>query len=669
MDYGEIVKRDKYNTEAWTTLLNNVNTIEEARPLFERFFKIFPTAARYWKIWIEKEMSAKNLDRVEKIFDQCLFSNLDVDLWRSYINYIKLVKKGASDELQGINTAYEFVLKHVGIDLNATSIWNDHINFLKTELKGIATNEKIAAIRGVYHHAIITPMAGVDQIWREYDSWEHSNDKNLAKGILTSFNQQHQTAKMCSRQRKRLRRSIMSGMLARPPRGNSQVRDRDYLQVIHWSKLIDYEKSNPQRLTPTQLEERVVFTYKQSLQTLRHYPEMWNSYAEYVCERHQIGDAIAIYEKAITAIPDSILMNFFYAEFLESHKKIEEARTVYEKLISLNDDPLIFIQFLRFSRRCEGMAKARKLFIAARKSKKCSYHIYIAAAMLEYFQNDEPKVALKILKLGLPLFIQNSQFVLHYLDFLTHRNDVNNLRAVFERVLKEMDPKNSGPIWERYIEFEQRFGDLKALKEAERRLCTAMEYPEIKKRMCLYKRYGYLGLLPCSQAHYNTLERVLTTRIPDVHIESNSKSNAESSHSASLMAKRYTAASDVNFFRPDSTLMVEYKPGNPFLLPGQPVVTPDGADWPIPELPDPLDRLLRALPPSQITQGIPITADHLCTMISGSTIPEAVEDGKPSALGDFQELFTGEKRKSGVADEAPFRSDLYNQRRKAQKLS
>lgn len=40
-----------------------------------------------------------------------------------------------------------------------------------------------------------------------------------------------------------------------------------------------------------------------------------------------------------------------------------------------------------------------------------------------------------------------------------------------------MDSKNSGPIWERYIEFEQRFGDLKALKEAERRLCNAMEYP------------------------------------------------------------------------------------------------------------------------------------------------------------------------------------------------
>lgn len=47
--------------------------------------------------------------------------------------------------------------------------------------------------------------------------------------------------------------------------------------------------------------------------------------------------------------------------------------------------------------------------------------------MLEYFQNDEPKVALKLLKLGLPLFIQNAQFILHYLDFLTHRNDVNSI--------------------------------------------------------------------------------------------------------------------------------------------------------------------------------------------------------------------------------------------------
>lgn len=121
-EVNAIIKEDKYNTEAWTALLNKRQDIGSTRTIFETFLKIFPTAARYWKILIEKEMNLKNFDRVEKLFQQCLFTCLDVDLWKSYINYIKLVKKGTENELEAINTAYEFVIKHAGMDVNACSI-------------------------------------------------------------------------------------------------------------------------------------------------------------------------------------------------------------------------------------------------------------------------------------------------------------------------------------------------------------------------------------------------------------------------------------------------------------------------------------------------------------------------------------------------------------------
>jgi hypothetical protein len=54
--------------------------------------------ARYWKHYVEEEMQANNFDRVEKLFMRCLLKCLDMDLWKTYIRYIKLVKAGQSDE-------------------------------------------------------------------------------------------------------------------------------------------------------------------------------------------------------------------------------------------------------------------------------------------------------------------------------------------------------------------------------------------------------------------------------------------------------------------------------------------------------------------------------------------------------------------------------------------
>eukprot|EP01083_Nonionella_stella_P074850 203146_1 len=288
-DYAAIVRKDPHNTEAWTALLTLAQRqpISECRSLLESFLKTFPTAARFWKMLIEKEIEAKNFDGVEVLFQRCLFPCLDVELWKTYIEYIKIVKKGASDELQALNTAYEFVLKHVGQDLDSSPIWQEHCAFLKEKLENVQSAEKLTAIRTVYHHAIVTPMGGVEDMWREYDAWEHINDANLAKGMLSAFTQKHQNARHCMRQRKRHKRSIHLSMLARPSRGTSQNRERDYQQLVHWCKLIDYEKTNPQRLQTMQLEERVVFTYKQALMYLRHYAEIWTS--RVTCQNRERG--------------------------------------------------------------------------------------------------------------------------------------------------------------------------------------------------------------------------------------------------------------------------------------------------------------------------------------------------------------------------------------------
>lgn len=66
--------------------------MNEVRSLYESVVSIFPTTARYWKVYIEQEMKAKNFDKVEKLFQRCLVKILNIELWKLYLTYVKETK-------------------------------------------------------------------------------------------------------------------------------------------------------------------------------------------------------------------------------------------------------------------------------------------------------------------------------------------------------------------------------------------------------------------------------------------------------------------------------------------------------------------------------------------------------------------------------------------------
>lgn len=50
------------------------------------------------------------------------------------------------------------------------------------------------------------------------------------------------------------------------------------------------------------------------------------------------------------------------------------------------------LQFIRFLRRTEGVEAARKYFLDVRKSPHCTYHVYVAYAMMAFCLDKDPKV-------------------------------------------------------------------------------------------------------------------------------------------------------------------------------------------------------------------------------------------------------------------------------------
>ncbi len=61
-------------------------------PIAAMLVELFPTSGRFWKIYIEQEMRHKNYEKVEKLFQRSLMKVLNIDLWKTYLHYVKETK-------------------------------------------------------------------------------------------------------------------------------------------------------------------------------------------------------------------------------------------------------------------------------------------------------------------------------------------------------------------------------------------------------------------------------------------------------------------------------------------------------------------------------------------------------------------------------------------------
>lgn len=72
--------------------------------------------------------------------------------------------------------AYDFALEKIGMDLHSYFIWSDYIQFLKSvdAVGSYAENQKITAVRKVYQKAVVTPIIGIEVLWKEYITFEQN---------------------------------------------------------------------------------------------------------------------------------------------------------------------------------------------------------------------------------------------------------------------------------------------------------------------------------------------------------------------------------------------------------------------------------------------------------------------------------------------------------------
>ena len=81
---------------------------------------------------------------------------------------------------------------------------------------------------------------------------------------------------------------------------------------------------------------------------------------------------------------------FSFSLFLflfQSRSKYEKVHTIYRRLLSVPDlqPTLVYVQYMKFARRAQGIQEARAVFKLAREDGRTQYPAYVAAALTEYY--------------------------------------------------------------------------------------------------------------------------------------------------------------------------------------------------------------------------------------------------------------------------------------------
>lgn len=86
-----------------------------------------------------------------------------------------------------IKKAYEFALNHIGQDKDSGEIWKDYIDFLKSSETHTTwdAQQRMDALRSVYHRAVVVPIENVEALWRDLDAFENSLNKITVRIVFT----------------------------------------------------------------------------------------------------------------------------------------------------------------------------------------------------------------------------------------------------------------------------------------------------------------------------------------------------------------------------------------------------------------------------------------------------------------------------------------------------
>lgn len=303
------------------------------------------------------ELENEDFYRLETIYGQALPSNPNVQLWSQYLNYIlrrnNLTTDTSGEARQVIQQSYDFVLKTLGIDKDAGTLWQNYIEFLKTGPGTVGgpdwkDQQKMDTIRKVYRQAVGIPTQANQELWTSYHQFETSLNKQTANKFMQDRTASFLTAKEAYFQLSKITRNLLRDTLPRLPPAIGFEGDVEYLeQVSIWKEWIQWEHRDPlehKADDPAEFVRRVVYVYRQATMTMPFEPEFWLDASEFCFNNNMETEGSTFLSQGIEINPESSLLAFKKADRVEAsttHDDAQEAlvsrgaavRAPYDKLL------------------------------------------------------------------------------------------------------------------------------------------------------------------------------------------------------------------------------------------------------------------------------------------------------------------------------------------------
>ena len=389
--------------------------------------------------------------------------------------------------------------------------------------------------RKIYHRALSIPMDGLEKLWHAYDAYENSLNKLTAKKLVTERSSAYMAARSVTKDLMDLMQEIDLDAYPLDPVTEMSESER-HDRLASWMKWINWEKSNPLTLSNRSiLHSRIIYAFRRALMSCRRDPLLWQVYATYLrFDVARLDDAETVLKQSKRHCPFSSDLILSLADLKEAQGcDFDTVKLVMEEflidisarlddlkseIITLrktpidNDEEAVFtaaildrdcapvesylhfqegfnaiqVALIDIARRLGGLTAARAVFASARKSVHVTASVFAAAATLEFRIRKDAAIATKIYELGLTRFPNDYLFARDYLNFLLAQNDDSNIRALFERIVanienfrathtlevisKNEDKHVISGIWRDFYVLEQQIGDYQSVQKFEERM-------------------------------------------------------------------------------------------------------------------------------------------------------------------------------------------------------
>ncbi|KAJ2911679.1 hypothetical protein MD484_g8737, partial [Candolleomyces efflorescens] len=432
---SELTSKSPHNPAGWRRLISlatNSGQISKIQSAYDKLLKQYPNTCSAQIAYISHFLEVEaTFGEAEKLFIKFLRDSPSVELWQFYLTYVRRRNLGSKTR-DTVGEAYKFALKHVGQDKDAGQIWHDYIQFLKAEDPS-STWEKqrqTDALRKAYHQAVQIPLDNVERLWSDLAAFENDLNSITAKRLMADLIPSYTKARTALRPLTNHLHALYppSQGLFLPSLPTFDATERNL--VGKWKAYLKWEESNPLGLENKEtLIKRIQRVYRKAVIRMRFYPEIWYMAYHWTNSVERPDDALLILRAGIDANPASNLLTFAFVEAKEQRNEYAEVHTAFEKLLhvqskildGLEKNPnadnhefngtqpssqstnisssqqsiiktppiielqerrveygLVYILYMRFARRAEGLQAMRKAFAKARKDKWVSWEVYEA---------------------------------------------------------------------------------------------------------------------------------------------------------------------------------------------------------------------------------------------------------------------------------------------------